>query len=203
MQNNPLVQIAVAGISAYVLKLWLDDFKAARRGQPNKGALPGAFPTTVRMSAIAAIGGLVIVVAETWGEVKLGLSGEQSQMTVLFAAYTLLAAFVEEIIFRGYIVVEGRGVAMKWAAAIGASVAFAALHPFLWDYKDSHVVWQFGTKGYFSTAAVFVASLWFYFVRLSRLNTTGSLIPCFAAHFAKNAGVIAIKAGQGFLVGLY
>ena len=141
--------------------------------------------------------------AETIGEAKLGLSEQQSNLTVLFAFYTLLAAFVEEIIFRGFIVVENRGALLKWSAVFTASILFAALHPFLWEWNEGALTWHFGAKGWFSTAAVFAASLWFYTVRFAKFNPSQSLLPCFAAHLAKNIGVIAIKAVQGHVAGLY
>lgn len=203
MQNNPLVQLAVLGVSAFVVKLWFDDYRARKAGKPNPSALPGATAAPSRALWIAAVGGLVIVAAETWGEIALGISSEQSNITALFALYTLFAAIVEEVIFRGYIVVENRGATARWVGVVVASLLFAALHPFLWDWKDGQLLWNFTTKGWFSTAAVFIASLWFYTVRFARFNPEHSLLPCFAAHLAKNAGVIAIKAVQGHIHGLY
>ena len=43
---------------------------------------------------------------------------------------------IEEIVFRGWLVLttwQGRG---TWFGAIGASVVFAALHPFLWQWDE-------------------------------------------------------------------
>jgi membrane protease YdiL (CAAX protease family) len=108
---------------------------------------------------------------------------------------------VEEIIFRGFLVIDKRGKFAVWAGVGGASVLFAALHPFLWDWVDGKLTWTFTPKGWFSTAAIFAGSLWFYFVRFARFNPTRSLLPCFAAHAAKNLGVIGVKAVQGHLVG--
>lgn len=197
------------GVGLYVAKLWRDDLRAKQAGRANPRALPGATPATLSSVIIASTGGLIIVGAETWGELALGLSGEQSKMTALFAAYTLVAALIEEIIFRGYIVLEKRGPLALWTSMVGASLLFTALHPFLWNWEgglpwnDGHLNWTLGLKGWFSSAAVFVASLWFYFVRFARFNPHHSLIPCFAAHASKNLGVILIKAAQGFLVGWY
>jgi uncharacterized protein len=203
MQNNPLALVALIAVSAYVIKLWFDDFRLQRAGSPNPRALPGATAAPTPAILIGAVGGLVIVLAETIGEAKLGLSEQQSNITVLFAAYTLLAAFVEEIIFRGFIVVENRGPFLRWGAVFAASILFAALHPFLWEWSEGALTWHFGAKGWFSTVAVFTASLWFYIVRFAKFNPSHSLLPCFAAHLAKNVGVIAIKAVQGHVVGLY
>jgi membrane protease YdiL (CAAX protease family) len=43
------------------------------------------------------------------GEIQLGLDQEQSEITLLFGIYTLVAAIIEEVIFRGYIVINDRG----------------------------------------------------------------------------------------------
>ncbi|PTY06287.1 CPBP family intramembrane metalloprotease [Opitutaceae bacterium EW11] len=203
MQNNPLAVIAIILVSIYVIKLWLDDLRAMRSGKPHPKALPGATPTSWTAVGIAALGATLILAGETIGEIQLGLAEQQSNMTVLFAAYTLCAAVVEEIVFRGYIVVENRGTAVKWMAVLGASILFAALHPFLWDWREGRILWTLGAKGWFSTVVVLLSSVWFYTVRFARFNPSGSLLPCFAAHLTKNVGVIAIKAIQGHLIGLY
>ena len=203
MQDSPLLVLVLIGVSAYVTKLWLDDFRAAQRGTPNPNALPGATSAPRKAILIAIVGTAALLAAETWGELRLGISAEQTKMTALFAAYTLLAAFVEEIIFRGYLVIQNRGTALRWVGIIAASVLFAAIHPFVLEGKGSAEGWQLTTKEWFSTVAIFVGSLWFYFLRFAWFNAERSLWPCFAAHLTKNAGVIAIKAAQGHLVGLY
>jgi membrane protease YdiL (CAAX protease family) len=199
--NNPVLLLATIGAGVYLAWLWWSDYRDAQAGRPNPRALPGATPASLVACAVAAAGALVLTGAETWGELRLGLSAEQSKMTALFALYSLVAAVVEEVVFRGYIVVEGRGVAARWAGALGASVLFAALHPFLWQW-DGVLRLTLTAKGWFSTGMVFAGSLWFYAMRFAaRLNPRQSLLPCFAAHGAKNVAVIAIKAAQGFLVG--
>jgi membrane protease YdiL (CAAX protease family) len=203
MNDNPLLLLITAAAGLTMVWLWWDDLRGARSGRPNPRALPGAVPAPVLACVVAAVGALTITGAETWGEIQLGLSVEQSKMTVLFGGYTLVAAFIEELIFRGFIVIEGRGAAPRWAGALGASVLFAALHPFLWELGKEHPFhFTFTAKGWFSTGAVFVSSLWFYAMRFAaRLNPRASLVPCFAAHATKNLAVFAIKAAQGFVVG--
>lgn len=201
MNEHPALILLMAVIGAYVLHIWWDDYQAARNGRPNPGKLPGATPTTARACLIAIVGALVILAAETWGEIHLGLSEQQSTITVLFGLYTLVAAFMEELIFRGFLVVDDRGKFVRWVAIVGASVLFAVLHPFLWEWKDAGFVWTLNAKGWFSTLIVFFSSLWFYAVRFASFNPNHSLIPCIAAHAAKNLGVFAIKGIQGFIVG--
>jgi len=209
--NHPLLLILMTGAGAYCAWLWRSDLRSGQEAAkadptapplPARGALPGATPTSAKAVAIAIAGALAIVGLETWGEAVLGLTGEQSKMTVLFAIYSICGApVIEEIIFRGFIVVPGRNRALILTGAVGASVLFAALHPFLWRWDDAGFAWTLGTKGWFSTAAVFATSLWLYAARLGPWNPGGSLLPCFAAHAAKNLAVVAIKGWLGFLAG--
>ncbi|WP_221030637.1 CPBP family glutamic-type intramembrane protease [Actomonas aquatica] len=204
MTDSPWLTLALIAGGGYFTFLWWQDFSAQRAGKPNPGALPGATPTTWLAVIVAVLGGLLIVAAETWGELRLGIADEQSQVTVLFCLYTLLAAVIEEIIFRGFIVpAESRGRATLLGGVFAASLVFALAHPFLWSWGDEGLTLNFGTKGWFSTAAVFVSSLWFYYVRFMSANSSRSLLPCFAAHGAKNLAVIIIKAAQGFVVGWF
>ena len=207
MHDNPLYQLLMLGAGLFVGKLWLDDRRALAAGQPNPRPLPGATPASPRAIAIAIIGALVLLAGETWGELALGIADEQSSMTALFALCTLSAALVEEIIFRGFLVIEKRGRLALWLGAIGASIVFALLHQHLfnwqggWPWAGGYLEWTLTAKGWFTTGVLFAASLWFYTVRFAGFNPQHSLLPCFAAHAAKNAGVIAIKAAQGHLVG--
>lgn len=200
-QDNPILLLAMLGGGAVVGKWWLDDFRAGRSGTPNPRALPGATPAARGLIMLAVLGALGLLAAETGGEYALGVSGEQSHMTVLFGLSTLAAAFVEELIFRGFVVVENHGRAALVAGIVGASFGFALLHPFLWEWKNGALVTHLGPKAWFSTAAIFAGSLWFYAVRYLPGNPTRSLLPCMAAHVAKNLGVFAIKYAQGFVSG--
>ena len=203
MNDDPGLLILMSVIGIYTLNLWRKDYCAQRGGQPNPSALPGATSAPLRASLIAATGALVVLAAETWGEIHLGLSEQQSKITGLFAAYTLLAAFVEELIFRGFLVIDGKGRVRLWAGIVGASAVFAFMHPFLWSWGDEPFAWTFTLKGWFSTSVVFISSLWFYTVRFAGFNPQRSLIPCIVAHASKNLGVIVIKACTGFVAGWY
>ena len=180
---------------------WWDDLQAARRGQARPRGFPGATHAGSRAVLIAVAGALLLVGVETAGEAVLGLTDRQSRMTALFALYTLIAAFVEELVFRGYLVVESRGRAALVAGIVGASVVFAGLHPFLWEWRDGGLYLHGDAKAWFSTGAVFASSLWFYAMRFMPANPLRSLLPCIAAHLAKNVAVIAIKFAGGFLHG--
>ena len=216
MNEDPVFLLLMIGVGIYVLHIWRQDYRAALVGSPNPNPLPGATSSPFNACLIAAMGAVMIVCAETWGEIRLGISDEQSTLTVLMGVYTLIAAFIEELIFRGFIVIEGRGKFVRWSGIIAASVLFAALHPFLWKWDmgetptwhaamiwrwDEWFIWQLTAKGWFSTGAVFVSSLWFYTVRFAIFNPRHSLLPSITAHATKNIGVFIIKAAQGFVVG--
>ncbi|MBC2593442.1 CPBP family intramembrane metalloprotease [Ruficoccus amylovorans] len=214
MQNDPLMIVIMFAASIYLAKLWFDDFKANKRGEPNPKAFPGATACSALCVIVAVVGALILLAAETFGEIALGISAQQSDITWLALLSITAAAFFEELIFRGYLVVTKKGTAALIGSIFIFSFLFAALHPFLWDLDMPEGVpgWQFwqgtltfdwGVKGWFSTALVFANSLWFYTVRFYGLNKTRSLIPCVAAHLASNVGVFVIKLAQGHVVGLY
>lgn len=203
--NHPALLILLTAAGLYVGALWRSDLKAARSGNPNPHAFPGARPASGRAVILAAAGALVIVGFETAGEYALGIASEQSQMTWLFALYSMMAApVIEELVFRGWLVLDvdrrSRFAPLPtWAAAVGASLLFAALHPFLWRWDDSGFTFTLTTKGLFSFAAAFAMSLWLYAARLAAWNPSRSLLPCFVAHASKNAAVVAIKCATGFM----
>lgn len=205
MNDNPLMQLCLLAAGLYVSYLWWTDYEAARGKRPvtNLNPFPGATTASLRAMLIASAGALAILGAETWGEIALGIDGQQSKITVLFGIYTLVAAIMEEVIFRGFLVVEKRGRAALVAGIVGASLVFGLLHPFLWKWDDEGFALTLTAKGWFSFAAVFAGSLWFYACRFASWNPNRSLLPCFAAHFTKNAGVFIIKAAQGYVTGAW
>lgn len=200
--NHPLLLLALLAGAGYLAKLWRDDVRALRSGRPNPAAFPGATPASLRACLIGVAGALVLVGLETFGEYQLGLVDAQSRVTALFAVYSILGApVIEEIIFRGWLVVDGRGRLALWSGIVAASLGFALLHPFLWAWDDAGWRLTVDAKGLFSTACAFVSSLWFYAVRFAPWNPSRSLLPCFAAHAARNAAVVGVKAGLGFVAG--
>lgn len=202
MSDNPLVLLAGFLIIAYLFKLWLTDLRDERAGKPNPNALPGATPATVTAAVIAIAGATLILAAETAGEYAFDL--DQSDITLLFALFTLAAAFMEEVIFRGFLVVENKGRTLLIGSIFCFSILFALIHPFLWEWdSDAGLVLHMNASSWFSTGIVFLNSLWFYAVRFLPFNPRHSLIPCIAAHLSSNLGVVIIKGAQGHIVGLY
>ncbi len=210
MTDNPVLILLMLGGAAYLFHLWLSDYRSIAKGETPAGALPGAFPAPATAILVAVGGAMIILGAEVGGEYALRIVEDQSEITVLFGVFMLTAAFFEELIFRGYLVVQKRGRAMLIISILFFSTLFTLAHPFLWDFDSGESAWRFwegtftldfSTSAWFSTSIVFINSLWFYTVRFYALNPKASLIPCFAAHLASNAGVFAVKGAQGFVTG--
>jgi uncharacterized protein len=202
--DHPILLGLLIPVSFYIAKLWREDALAAAAGKPNPNPLPGATAARPRTVGLAVAGALALVALETWGEVRLGIAAEQSRLTWLFALYSMLAAPVlEELIFRGWIVIEHRGQPVMWAGVVAASIVFALLHPFLWQWGDGGFALTLTAKGWFSSSLVFATSIWLYLSRLAWWNPTRSLLPCFVAHAARNMAVVAVKAATGYMGGLW
>lgn len=85
MTTDPLFLLLLIGAAVWVARAWTMDYRTALAGKPNERALPGATPASARAVAIASLGALIILAAETGGEHVLRLSAEQSQVTALFS----------------------------------------------------------------------------------------------------------------------
>ena len=189
------------GIAVYVGQMYWSDWRASRAGTPNPGAMPGATPATVRLYVLGVLGALVILAAETGGEIALGIAGEQSEMVWYFVFAGLGAGIVEEVVFRGYLVVERRGRAALIASCVGFSLLFALIHGHFWSNEGGQdFTWTFTPKALFTTSILFANSLWFYALRFAPWNPNRSLLPCMLAHAASNLGVFAVKWAQGFVL---
>jgi len=208
-QDDPFILLAVAGLTAYVFYTWLGDFRRAQAGKPDPGAFPGATTAPAAAIVVAVLGALLLLSLETGGEYALGVSDQQSNITVLFLIAMIGAAFGEELVFRGFLVVTNKGRTALVGSIIGFSLLFALGHPFLWDWKIAaagqphQLIFNFSLKAWWSTAMVVIFSLWLYTMRFFRLNPRQSLIPCIAAHLAKNLGVFIIKLAQGHVSGWF
>ena len=199
MTENPIMVALYVGIAVYVGRIYWADYRAARSGAPTEGALPGATPAPVMAYLVGMVGSLAILAAETGGEIALGVAAEQSEM-LWYALFAILAAgVIEEVIFRGFLVVENRGRAALLLSIIGFSLGFAVIHPQLWSLEDGFH-WTFTAKGWFTTAVLFANSLWWYAVRFGPWNPERSIFPCMVAHAVSNFGVYAVKLAQGYVI---
>ncbi len=208
---NPVGVVLFCAVALWLAHMWIRE----ARENPQGGALPGASPCPWRAVVVAVAGTLILLALETWGEIRLGISGEQKDVSWLALPMFAAAAFTEEVIFRGYLVAERRGNALRWASIILFSLIFALIHDHLWSFEMPEdrtagplaairegFSLNLSVKGFFSTGFIFVGAIWFYFVRFFKWNPKASLLAPVAAHLAKNLAVFFIKLAQGHVTGL-
>lgn len=203
MLQDPFGSCFYLVITLWCVRMWARDFCAARANPEEAGkGLPGAVPCPFPAIAVAVAGTFVLLAAETWGEVALGIADEQTNLSWFALPALVAAGFAEEFVFRGFLVVESRGNAVKWLSIVGFSALFALVHPHLWsfDWDAFEFSLQISDKAIFTTGFLFATSLWFYFVRFFRMNPQASLLAPFVAHILKNLAVFAIKLAQGHIV---
>lgn len=199
MNENPIMILLYVAVAVYVGKMYLADYRTAAAGEASAGAMPGAFGAPLGAFVIGTLGALLLLGVETGGEIALGVADEQSDMVWFFVFAIVAAGVVEEVIFRGYLVVENKGRALLVGSCVLFSFIFAVIHAHLWSTEDGFE-WTFTAKAWFSTGILFANSLWFYAVRFGPWNPKCSLFPCMLAHAASNLGVFFVKWAQGHVV---
>ena len=183
------------GAAAFVLHMYRVDYIVVKLGEIRSGAMPGAENASLMSFLIATLGALILLGIETCGEIALGLVNEQSEMLWYFLPVIIAAGVIEEVIFRGYLVVTDKGKALFVTSCVGFSLFFAIIHPHLWSAEDGFA-WTLSGKAFFSTSILFANSLWFYVARFGPWNPSRSIFPCMLAHGASNLGVFLIKMSQ-------
>jgi hypothetical protein len=202
MNESPFMVLLYVGVAAYVGYMYWGDYQSNQASeQPDPGGMPGATSARWGLYGIGVIGALLILAAETGGEIALGIASEQSEMVWYFVFAILGAGIVEEVIFRGYLVVDSKGRAALIGSCVGFSLIFAIIHGHFWSNEEGQAfAWTFTTKAFFTTGILLANSLWFYALRFGPWNKNRSLFPCMLAHAASNFGVFAVKLAQGFVV---
>ena len=202
MNESPFMVLLYVGVAAYVGYMYWGDYQSNQASeQPDPRGMPGAASASLGLFVIGVIGALLILAAEAGGEIALGIASEQSEMVWYFVFAILGAGIVEEIIFRGYLVVDNKGRAALIGSCVGFSLIFAIIHGHFWSNEEGEAfAWTFTTKAFFTTGILLANSLWFYALRFGRWNKNRSLFPCMLAHAASNLGVFCVKWAQGFVV---
>ncbi len=217
MSQDPFGVVFYFIVTMWLANMWWRDYREAKENPESIGkGLPGATPCSIRPILIAVAGTLILLAAETYGEIHLGIAEEQSDVSWFFLLAMISAAIAEEFIFRGFLVVESRGNTAKWISVFAFSALFALIHPYLWSFEWNDestagtlvkIISAFDLnltlKGAFTTAFIFVGSLWFYAVRFFRWNPHASILVPIVAHLAKNVAVFAIKLAQGHVTSVF
>lgn len=198
MNESPLMILIYVAIAAAVGNMYRTDLQAARAGQPNTNAMPGAQSCDLGVWIVGVIGALLILAVETGGELALGLADQQSEMIWYFVFAIVAAGIVEEVVFRGFLVVENKGKAALIGSCVGFSLLFALVHGHFWSTENGFE-WTFTAKAAFTTGILFFNSIWFYALRFGPWNPNRSIFPCMLAHAASNLGVFFVKLVQGYV----
>ncbi|MBT6957132.1 MAG: CPBP family intramembrane metalloprotease [Opitutae bacterium] len=194
-----MIGLALLACAIWLSKLWLNDLR--NKSSKVDGALPGATPCPPAAIWIACLGAVGLLAIEAFGEKVAGLDDKQTTIAWHFISSMIAAAVLEELVFRGYLVVTGRGNLVLITSAIVFSLLFALAHPYLWAFKinEGLTINLNSGKAWFTTSFLFIKSLWFYHVRFASWNPRQSLLPSVAAHMVANLATYAIKAKQGFI----
>ena len=193
-------RFAMVCVSAYVFALWFGDYGYFKRnGRIRKGAFAGATEAPLKLTLFGAACGIILALLLSALELKMGLSDKQTSVPFYSLLPWIAAAFIEELVFRGYLYVRRGGKFALWSGIIAMSVVFAACHPYVWDYGSGGLSFDFSAQPVVATFGVFACSVVFYTLRFCEKNKYRSLIPCVAAHFSYNVCVYAVKAAQGFV----
>lgn len=229
MVDNPLMNILVFLLSLYLLKIFFEDLRDWKKGDPNPKGLPGATTAPKQAYVIAIVGALVLLGAQVVGELALGLKEEQSVLPWIALFALLAAGIIEEVIFRGFLVITSKGKAGIIASAVGFSLLFAVLHPHLWqpieepgedateeeiaeyeaiepDFEIPYLegTWHFDEVGaWFTTIMLFANSVFWYWLRFMKANPNRSILPCMVSHAVMNLGVFLIKLFTGYVSGVF
>ena len=207
-KDSPVFSILSFGIAAYLFYMWYGDYRHfSKTGAFRKGAFAGATTAPTKLIYIAVVSALILLAIVSFAEKITGASGEQTSVAPFALISWIGAGFVEELIFRGYLVVENKGKAILLMSVFFFSLIFALGHPFLWDYTVENGasilsgVWKFNPtlQAMIATLSVFACSLLFYSLRFLPMNKNRSILPCISAHVAYNCGVFATKLVQGFV----
>ncbi len=203
MKADFFTSLLIFAVALYLGIQWLGQSRGKKSRFQN---FPGAAPASGFLILAAVVGGLVILAIETAGEYYLGTSATQSDITWSFLLVMIAAGFLEELIFRGYLVIENRGKAILWSGIFVVSALFALGHVQYWlvwgtSSPTNNLALNLSSGSLWTLLILFLNSLWFYAVRFNCYNPSRSLLPCIAAHISSNIGVFVIKLLQGHVVG--
>ena len=199
MNEDPLIILIYCAIAIYIVNIYRADIKAFVAGEPNVKALPGAKPTNGLLIFASVLGALVLLGNAVVGEYALGIVEAQSEIVWFFVFASISAGVIEEVVFRGYLVVQNRGRNALVLSCLGFSLVFALVHGYLWSMEDGFA-WNFTVQGIFNTWILFFNSVCLYALRFGPWNANQSIFPSIIAHMVLNLGVFGVKLAQGYIV---
>ena len=229
MNESPLFVLIYCIIGIYLGSLYYSDICSFKKGLSCPKALPGAKPINLFLIILSALVGLFLLINPVIGEYLLGIVESQKDMVWFFVFATLSAGIIEELVFRGYLVIENKGTKILLISCIGFSLLFAIIHPHLWEFHGfNHLSNEEGftyfffeyilsfklftellpsafsfnltAESFYNTWILFLNSIIFYSLRFGPWNPGRSILPSMIAHAFLNLGVFVVKFFQGFVI---
>ena len=199
MNDSPFIILLYCAIAIYIGRLYKSDIEAYLRAAPNPKALPGASTCSGFLMLASLMVSIILLGNEVLGEYVLGIVEEQNEMVWFFLFASISAGIIEELVFRGYLVITDKGKTMLIASCIGFSAIFSLIHGYLFDFTDGFKL-VLSPKALFTSWILFANSLWFYALRFGPWNPSRSILPSMLAHAGLNLGVFGVKFAQGFII---
>ena len=187
--------VLAAGV---IVKLWTDDYFAWRRGKPFERALPGATDAPVRLIVLSAAVSAGIVLVGALGDYAIGAVSFRSKVPAYYFFTLVSAAIIEELLFRGYCVIQSKGRRTFHVSVVFFSVVYAVLHGHILGHGKTGALQFVLAPGpmWWTFLALAQALLW-YAVRFAPSNRNRSLLPSAAGHVAANVTVFLVYLAQG------
>jgi membrane protease YdiL (CAAX protease family) len=196
---EPLSIVLCAVAALVVGGIWVKDYLAWRSGKPFERALAGATGAPARLILLSAAVSAAIMAVETACEHALGISKLAQPLPVILLVPTVCFALLEEILFRGYLVIQGKSRVALVTSIVIFSLIFAALH-------GHFLGWTADGKGFqlrLTPATILWSvsnlsfSLWWYAVRFLPSNKERSMLPVFAGRGAALLTLFLIDLATG------
>ena len=196
MSDSLILNVVAFAAAVWFLRQWHTDLKTAGSEDAHPNPLPGAAPCPTSWIVVGAVGAAVIVGLVTAAEFASGVADEQSTISPIFLLGMLGAAVIEEMIFRGWLVIDKKGKAALIGSCIGVSLIFALGHQYMWTTEDGFQL-KLEAQPIIATLGILTFSLWAYALRFLPANPGRSLLPCFVAHAVHNLVVFGVKLATG------
>ena len=136
MSDNLIFNLIGLLAGVYLMHLWWADTRIciSNSEDPPKGLLPGASLAPVSTCLLAIVGAVTIILIVSLLEKIMDVADNQTTLSWWFLLAMLGAAITEEVIFRGYLVVQNKGRSTFIMSILFFSSLFALIHPYLWTH---------------------------------------------------------------------
>ena len=196
MTLNLITDIIYLIIGLGVGFAWFSEYQKRKANPGPELFWPGTTRAPISGILIIVSGILLLTVAETCAEIHYQVTANQSVSNLHILGFTIGAAIVEEMVFRGFAAPSHlRGIKLLGLIIIGSFLfsIFHCINPETLQFSLNTV------QGRISLVATFFVSVWLYLGRYNPLNPERSILPCLIGHVVRNLAVFGVKWSQGFV----